>query len=244
VNISQDFYGAYRTIRRALEQVTPFRAGILYAVEIKNTVLDSSERDRKAIARLYSSQKDPFGFNRKLEQFRFERAIHFVRHAAGGSKFSNALEIGCSEGMFTRLLAPFCDSLLAVDLSPIALNRAEQTCADLSNVRFDEWDVRKDPLADKFDLIVATGVLEYILRPSALRSAKERITEALRPGGHLLLGNTETASRTEETWIGRKLFRGTRVNDLFAHDSRYELIDASLDQCVCPFAHMLLRRRG
>ncbi len=220
-----------------------FRTAILYAVEIKNTTVDSSERDRKAVERLYRDQQDPFGFDRDLEQFRFERAIHFVRRAASGSRFSSALEIGCAEGMFTRLLAPWCDSLLAVDLSPIALNRAERSCADLPQVHFAEWDVRKDALNDQFDLIVATGVLEYILRPSTLKSAKERITAALRPGGYLLLGNTETTGRTEETWIGRKLIRGTLVNDLFALDSRYELIDSSLDQCVCPFAHVLLRRR-
>jgi SAM-dependent methyltransferase len=166
-----------------------------------------------------------------------------VRRAAGGSRFPRVLEIGCAEGSFTRLLAPWCESLLAVDLSPIALSRAERNCLDLPAVQFAEWDVRKDPLDGQFDLIVATGILEYILRPSTLRSAKERITAGLRPGGYLLVGNTETVHRIEQTWIGRKLIRGTNVNDLFAKDPAYEVIDSSLDQCVCPFAHVLLRRR-
>jgi SAM-dependent methyltransferase len=146
--------------------------------------------------------------------------------------------------MFTRALAPFCESLEAVDLSPIALQRAKQNCSDLTNVRFAEWDVRRDPLHGSYDLIVATGVLEYILRPSTLRDAKERITAGLRPGGYLLLGNTETVHQIEKTWIGRMLIRGTHVNDLFASDPGYEVIDSSLDQCVCPFAHVLLKKRS
>jgi hypothetical protein len=40
------------------------------------------------------------------------------------------------------------------------------------------------------------------------------------------------------------LIRGTHVNDLFASDPGYEVIDSSLDQCVCPFAHVLLRKRS
>jgi 2-polyprenyl-3-methyl-5-hydroxy-6-metoxy-1,4-benzoquinol methylase len=244
MSISNILYNLFSSLRRRLEQIPAFRIAILYAVEFKNTLIDSSDRDRKSVEQLYGSRVDPFGFSRDLEQFRFERAHDYVRRAANGSRFARALEIGCAEGMFTRLLAPWCDSLVALDLSPTALRRAEDYCLDLANVQFAEWDVRKDHLDGQFDLIVATGVLEYISRPSTLRSIKERITAAVRPGGYLLLGNTETIHRVEKTWIGRKLIRGTNVNDLFANDSQYELIDSSLDQCICPFAHVLLRRRS
>jgi SAM-dependent methyltransferase len=243
VNTSNSLYSLYTTIRRTLEKVPPLRTAILYTVEAKNTLLDSSGRDRERVERLYRNQEDPFGFNRDLERFRFERAIDFVRRAADGSRFPRVLEIGCAEGMFTRVLAPYCDSLVAVDLSPIALDRAKHVCSDLTNVQFAEWDVRQDPINGPFDLIVATGVLEYILRPSTLRNAKDRITAGLSSHGYLLLGNTVTTENTENTWIGKKLIRGTRVNDLFAEDPRYQVLDSSLDQCVCLFGHLLLRRR-
>lgn len=244
VSLPKGLYTFYSSLRRTLERVPPLRTAINYVVEIKNTLVDSSERDRKSVERLYSEKEDPFGFNRELEQFRFQQAIHHVQSAANGGRFPHALEIGCAEGMFTRMLAPYCDSLLAVDLSPIALNRAQRTCAGLTNIHFTEWDVRKDPITGQFDLIVATGVLEYILRPSTLRDAKERITAALKPGGYLLLGNTETGHQIEKTWIGRKLLRGTVVNDFFTSDQRYQLIDSSFDQCVCPFGHVLLKKRS
>ena len=243
VSLLNGLHGVYSSVRRVLERVPPLRTAIIYTVEVKNTLADSSERDRRAVARLYTEQQDPFGFARDLEQFRFERAISYVQQAATERRLSRALEIGCAEGMFTRMLAPHCELLVAVDLSPIAVERARQRCSDLPNVKFAEWDVRKDPLDGQFDLIVATGVLEYILRPATLRDAKERITAAVKPGGYLLLGNTETGHQIEKRWIGRKLIRGTLVNDFFANDSRYEVIDSSLDQCVCPFAHVLLKKR-
>jgi O-antigen/teichoic acid export membrane protein/SAM-dependent methyltransferase len=244
VSFSSGLYNFYRNFRSILERVPLFRTAILYAVETKNTLLDSSERSRKAVKRLYIDQEDPFGFNRELEQFRFERAIDFVRRAGNGTRFPRVFEIGCAEGMFTRFLAPYAESLVAVDLSPIAVERAQRACGDLANVQFSEWDVRRDPIKGPFDLIVATGVLEYILRPSTLRDTKDRIAAGLSPRGYLLLGNTVTIEDIESTWIGKKLIRGALVNDFFANDPRFEVIASSVDQCVRPFSHVLLRRRN
>lgn len=243
MTIFGSLYNFYRNVRKVLERVPFMKKGILYVVEIKSTLLDSSERDRAAVKRLFSQSEDPFGFNRDLEQFRFRRAMDLLELAHPNLKFQRALEIGCAEGMFTLILAERCQSLLAVDLSDIAVERARRACSNLSNIQFAEWDLRKDPLNGPFDLVVATGVLEYILRPSTLRDAMERITASLEPGGYLLLGNTVTDTGSENTWIGRKLIRGRLVNDQFAHDPRFETIASSLDQCVCPFAHLLLRKR-
>lgn len=243
LGLSRNLYAFYREFRRTLERVPMLRFAILFAVEIKNALLDSSPRDRAAVERLYREHEDPFGFNRVLEQFRFQRAIEMLQPVSNGSGFARALEVGCAEGMFTKRLAECCGTVVAVDLSKIALERAKQHCSHLSNVEFAEWDVRLDPVNGMFDLIVATGVLEYILRPSTLRDACERLTAGLRPGGYLLLGNTVTDTGVEHTWIGRKLIRGALINDYFANDVRYERIASSLDQCVCPFAHILLRKR-
>jgi SAM-dependent methyltransferase len=243
LSLSGTLYSFYRQFRTILERVPLFRSAILYTVEIKNTLLDSSTRDRAAVERLYRDHEDPFGFARDPERFRYQRAMEMLQAVSKGRNFAHALEIGCAEGMFTRKLAECCDTVVAVDLSKIALERARKHCSDLFNVQFAEWDVRGDSVNGVFDLIVATGVLEYILRPSTLRDALERMTAGLRPGGYLLLGNTVTDNGVEHTWIGKKLIRGALINDYFASDARYETVDASLDQCVCPFAHILLRRR-
>ncbi len=157
-------YSTYRSTRKVLEKVPLFRTAIGYMLEIKSTVVDSSERNRAAVEENFQ-EPDPYGFARDLEQFRFQRALEFLRLAKPDGVFPSVLEVGCAEGMFTRMLAERCGTLLAVDLSAIALQRAKQRCSDRSNIEFAEWDVRRDPINGTFDLIVATGVLEYILRP-------------------------------------------------------------------------------
>jgi chemotaxis methyl-accepting protein methylase len=145
--------------------------------------------------------------------------------------------------MFTELLASRCSTILAVDISEVALDRAKQRCRDLPKVEFMLWDARSESLPEQFDLIVATGVLEYIYRPSTLRGACERLSRALKPGGYLLLGNTVADNAIEGSWLGKRLLRGTIINKYVASDPRYETVAASLDQCLCPFAHTLLRKR-
>ena len=235
-------YSAYRTSRGVLEKVPIFRTAIGYMLEIKSTLVDSSERNRAAVDENFQ-QLDPYGFARDLEQFRFQRAMEFLRMAKPEGLFPSALEVGCAEGMFTRMLSERCEKLLALDLSLIALERAKKLCSDQKNVEFAEWDVRCDPISGAHDLIVATGVLEYILRPSILRDACERLTTALKPGGYFLVGNTVTDNEVEHTWIGKLLIRGTLINDYIKKDPRFEIIDESIDQCVCPFVHTLLRKR-
>ena len=201
---SKGLYSFYRESRRILERVPPLRWAILYTVEIKNTLRDSSRRDRASVERLYRESEDPFGFNRDLEQFRFQRALELLALVSNGTKFKRALEIGCAEGMFTRKLADQCDALEAVDLSPIALERAKRHCSDLHNIEFAEWDVRQDPVNGTFDLIVATGVLEYVLRPGTLSDIREKLTAGLRPGGYLLLGNTSQVRKWSGPGLGKR----------------------------------------
>lgn len=235
-------YSAYRTIRVFLERFAPTRTLIGYLIEFKNTLVDSSERDRKALEDEFSAEIDPYHFSDDLEQFRFQRALEILAQAKCERPFGQVLEVGCAEGMFTEMLAPLCRTLMATDISQVALGRARQRCEAISNVTFREWDVRCNPVEGTFDLIVATGVLEYIQRPATLRAVRNKLVDALRPGGHLLLGNTVTTHSIEKTWVGRILIRGTRINDFFALDNRLETIASSLDQCICPFAHILLRK--
>ena len=67
------------------------------------------------------------------------------------------MEIGCSYGGATALLASRAKSVIAVDVSDDALSRAAKECIRHSNVRFERIDVVKDP-ARLLDDAVASGV--------------------------------------------------------------------------------------
>jgi predicted TPR repeat methyltransferase len=208
------------------------------ASALKDLALDSTARDAAKVERLFASSPDPFHF--ALEPQRFDRATQSLNSC--GRRFRRGLEVGCAEGLFTLELAARCDELLAVDISPTALRRAEEKCRKLPNVRFALWDLRSDPVPGTFDLVVATGVLEYICRPATLKSVCDRLIGALETDGYFLVGNTVAACEESGRWWARPLLRGTCINTALAGDSRLEAVTDSLDQCIRPFRHTLFRK--
>jgi SAM-dependent methyltransferase len=128
--------------------------------------------------RLYGSV-DPFGFDRSPEEsLKFERTLELC----GNGRFGRALEIGCSEGAFTERLAPRCESLLAVDISGLAIERARERLHALEHVRLEVRALPVDFPDGPFDLIVASDVFYYWPIEDVV-SIVPRIEQALAPGG-------------------------------------------------------------
>jgi ubiquinone/menaquinone biosynthesis C-methylase UbiE len=103
----------------------------------------------------------------------------------GDGPFKRALEIGCGEGVFTSQLAPRCRSLLAVDISSRAVERARERCADFPQV---SCEARVLPAAypdGPFDLVVASDVL-YFWAPDDMHIAASRIEGTLEVGGRVV----------------------------------------------------------
>ena len=131
---------------------------------------------------LFAARPDPWDSTSAYAATKFAQILSMVP-----DRPDRALEIGCAEGHFTRLLSPRVESLLAIDISGVALGRAAERCAGLANVRFERFDLRADPVPGTFDLIVCSDVLEFFGGADAVIGAIRRIADALRPGGQLVL---------------------------------------------------------
>lgn len=132
---------------------------------------------------VYRANDDPWNF----ETSPYEQAKYAATLAAlPETGYDTAFEIGCSLGVLTEQLAPRCGHLLAVDIAAAPLERARQRCAHLSQVTFQLLRVPEEFPQEKFNLILVSEV-GYYWSPDDLRQASERIIEALRPGGHLVL---------------------------------------------------------
>jgi 2-polyprenyl-3-methyl-5-hydroxy-6-metoxy-1,4-benzoquinol methylase len=98
-------------------------------------------RASRAVAhfqRLYDASPDPWGFaSNPYEQAKYRETLL----ALGDRRFASGLEIGCSIGVLTRMLAPHCDALLGVDLVEQPLQAARTRCADQPRVRFQRMQV-------------------------------------------------------------------------------------------------------
>jgi predicted TPR repeat methyltransferase len=145
---------------------------------------------------LYAENPDPWGFaNSPYEAEKYAATLA----ALGGRHFRSALEAGCSIGVFTAMLAPFCDSLLAIDIADAALAQARQRCAALPHVHIENRHIPQNWPVQKFDLLVFSEIL-YFLTPQDIQKTATHARASLNPGGLVLLVNY--TGPTEEPCTG------------------------------------------
>ena len=142
-------------------------------------------RGQAYFERLYAADPDPWRF----ASSDYERTKYAATLAAlPVRRFSRGFEVGCSIGVLTRQLATRCNTLLAVDVAPIALDQARVRCEDLPSVTFVPMAVPDAWPEGGFDLIVFSEVL-YYLDAEARRETARRTVSSLLPGGVVVLVN-------------------------------------------------------
>lgn len=100
------------------------------------------------------------------------------------------LEIGCAQGIRSRILSSFSDrvNVTALDRSPELLEQARQEKVP-TNLEFVEGDIYSLPFpAESFDFIYARLVFMHLSRPML---ALENILRVLKPGGRLLIEDAD-----------------------------------------------------
>lgn len=137
---------------------------------------------REYFEKLYAGSPDPWGFeSSEYERRKYERTLEVLvdRH------FGRALEVGASIGVFTTMLAPLCEELLAVDTSEKAVALARERMSSFGQVRVEQRTLPEEMPKGPFDLIVASEVLYYLTKELVIKTLT-LFEEALAPGGSLL----------------------------------------------------------
>jgi SAM-dependent methyltransferase len=144
------------------------------------------ERDRAPVEhfeRLARESADPWDYaTSEYEQAKYRRTLDFLPARTG-----RTLELGCSVGVFTAMLAPRASHLVAVDFSPTALARARERLAEAGaeDVELLERRLPEDMPDGPFETIVCAEVLYYWTADLVVEGIG-RIEAALAPGGTLL----------------------------------------------------------
>jgi SAM-dependent methyltransferase len=154
----------------------------------------SQSWDAAVFDRLYEASDDPWDFQGSLyEQEKYARTIE----ALGGARFGHALEVGCSIGVLTKLLAARCGQMLALDGAARALALARARCAGSAHVAFAQASVPRDWPEGSFDLLVFSEIL-YFLNEADIGAVARMARRSVTPGGTILLvnwtGETDTPS--------------------------------------------------
>jgi SAM-dependent methyltransferase len=100
-------------------------------------------------------------------------------------RYRSAYEPGCSIGLLTRMLAPRCDAILAVDCVEAAVRQAAAAVREFPHVRVGHATLPADLPDATFDLIVV-GDLLYYLSAADLGAVLDGLVERLEPGGDIV----------------------------------------------------------
>jgi SAM-dependent methyltransferase len=145
---------------------------------------DRASADRAPVEhfeRLAGEAEDPWSYaTSDYEQGKYRRTLRYLPERTG-----RTLELGCSVGVFTAMLAPRCDRLVAVDFSPTALERARARLGDSDHVELLRRRLPEETPGGPFDTIVCAEIL-YYWSAELVRDGLRRIEAALAPGGTLL----------------------------------------------------------
>jgi SAM-dependent methyltransferase len=140
--------------------------------------------DAAYFEQMFRDSPDPWGFETSAyEQAKYAHTLS----ALDGRRLDHALEVGCANGVLTALLAPYCERLLAIDVSETALERARTRCGDLPQLAFERIAFpRQTPDETSFDLLLLSEVV-YYWDDGDLQRTAEWMAGAVAPGGTVLL---------------------------------------------------------
>ena len=152
--------------------------------------------------RLYAEHPDPWRF----ETSAYEQAKYADTLAQlDGRRFGAALELGCSIGVLSRMLAARCDRLVGLDLAEAALEQARLRCRGLDHVVLrravlpDDWT---DPAQyGAFDLVLVSEMLYFLSIEDIDRLARRCVAASLADCTMLLVnwtGPTDTPTTGDE----------------------------------------------
>jgi SAM-dependent methyltransferase len=141
-------------------------------------------RDRAPVEhfeRLARESADPWDYaTSEYEQAKYRATLDYLPARTG-----RTLELGCSVGVFTAMLAPRCAHLTAVDFSPTALERASERLAGAENVELLCRRLPEEMPGGPFETIVCAEIL-YYWSADLVEEGVARIEAALARGGTLL----------------------------------------------------------
>jgi 2-polyprenyl-3-methyl-5-hydroxy-6-metoxy-1,4-benzoquinol methylase len=220
---------AYWNLRHLLARVSFLRSGYYLIMAIQEALKDSPAHAQEELNHAFEPREDPWDYTTvSYQRDRILSEVAMLDVVHGAAPFASALEVGCAEGLFTEVLAPRCASLLAADISSLALSRARRRLQEHQHVHFAQWDLRVDPLPETYDLIVIIHALEYIRNPLYVRRARTKLVNSLRPGGYLLVGTMKVADIYENAWWGRYFLRsGMKINNFFAAHPELKVVNTA-----------------
>jgi 2-polyprenyl-3-methyl-5-hydroxy-6-metoxy-1,4-benzoquinol methylase len=151
---------AFKLIGKALSGKVPPRVLVWGLLNTVNRSLGTGNR-RYEFERLYLETPDPWNYqSSEYERRKYEYVLACVLKWRNGN--ASALEVGCSVGVFSGMLAEHFEKVTAIDVSKEALAAASRSNRDARNTRFIHSNLQSFESGEEYDVIVCAEILYYI----------------------------------------------------------------------------------
>jgi len=137
----------------------------------------------------HTGESDPI-----LYAYDQQQRLDAIQRALAGAGVTVAahtkiLDVGCGTGdMIARLSDYYQPEITGIDLSPATIAYTRQRFATNPKVKLLASSLEElDFPAASFDLVIGINILQHILEPGSFAQAISRMTDVLRPGGHILV---------------------------------------------------------
>jgi LmbE family N-acetylglucosaminyl deacetylase len=164
------------------EMIANFTNGKEYFMQ-RARLNPSATLSRDYFETLYTGSEDPWSF--ETSEYELAKYVATVNAIPAGDYYSG-LELGCSIGVLTEMLAGKCKELTAMDISEVALKRAKNRLKETPSVRFILGGIPDDFPAGQHDLIIISEV-GYYLSKEDLLTLRQQVTDALSENGVVVL---------------------------------------------------------
>ena len=176
--------------------------------EDKTVTNDRRNRTEANEVAFYSTIYQNEAYNKFGNKLRLKRELHSLLSLAKIKKLNKVLSIGCGDGEFERLLSPYANQIVGVDISPeaITLAKKKQEEASIHNIEYkceSFYDLKWD---QKFDVIVCLAFLHHVNEqdmPKFLKVAYDHVA----PGGFFY--SQDPNIKGVLRFIGRKVLGST-----------------------------------
>jgi predicted TPR repeat methyltransferase len=108
---------------------------------------------------IYASDHDPWGYEQRWYE---ERKRQICLSVLLQPHYASALEIGCSNGVFSEVLGLRCSQLLCLDGHAKAIELASKRLAAYPHIQVQQAWIPEQLPTQRFDLIVISEILYYL----------------------------------------------------------------------------------
>lgn len=122
-------------------------------------------------------------------------------------------EVGCGTGMLLMQVAPCCDRYVAVDFSPVVLDRLRAQLRTVPAIaeRVEVLERKAGDLEgldeNSFDTVVVNSVVQFFPNVAYLTKVLESAISAVKPGGHVFIGDVRSLPLLQAFGTSVELFQ-------------------------------------